>query len=60
MPSHEVRSSTKLAPKGDHSSVVQSVNYDIRWINLYPVHGAVHCEYLSAEFRLSVVKPKPK
>ena len=42
MPSHEVRSSTKLAPKGDHSSVVQSVHYDIRWINLYPVHGAVH------------------
>ena len=42
MPSHELRSSTKLAPKGDHTSVVQSVNYDIRWINLYPVHGAVH------------------
>ena len=41
MPSHELRSSTKLAPKGDHSSVVQSVNYAIRCINLYPVHGAV-------------------
>ena len=41
MPGHELRSSTKLAPKGGHSSVVQSVNYAIRWINLYPVHGAV-------------------
>ena len=41
MLSHELRCSTKLAPKGDHSSVVQSVNYAIRWINLYPVHGAV-------------------
>ena len=41
MPGHELRSSTKLAPKGDQSSVVQSVNYAIRWINLYAVHSAV-------------------
>ena len=41
MPSHELRGSIKPALNGDQASVVQSVNYAIRWINLYPVHGAV-------------------
>ena len=41
MTSHEPRSSIKPALKGDQASVVQSVNYAIRWINLYPVHSAV-------------------
>ena len=42
MPSHELRGSIKPALNGDQASVVQSVNYAIRWINLYPVHSAVH------------------
>ena len=41
MPSNELRGSIKPALKGDQASVVQSVNYAIRWINLYPVHSAV-------------------
>ena len=41
MPSHELRGSIKPALNGDQASVVQSVNYAIRWINLYPVHSAV-------------------
>ena len=42
MPSHELRGSIKSALKGGQSSVVESVNYAIRWINLYLVHSAVH------------------
>ena len=41
MPSHGLRGSIKPALNGDQASIVQSVNYAIRRINLYPVPGAV-------------------